>query len=534
MRTRPFRAAIAAVAAAVLFVPTPTPALRAQAAAGVDAALLAGLRWRSVGPARGGRSIAVAGSNSRRNEYYFGATGGGLWKTADGGLTWRAVSDGFFKTSSVGAVAVSESQPDVVYAGMGEVQLRGNVIQGDGVYKSADAGRTWTHVGLERTMVVSRIRVHPTNPDIVYVAALGDPYGPNPERGIFKSSDGGKTWSSVLSRNDQTGAADLSMDPKNPDVLYAGFWEVFRTPHSLSSGGPGSGLFKTTDGGKTWTELTKNPGLPAPLWGKVGVSVSGADGNRVYAIIEAAEGGVFLSDDAGATWSARQRRPPPASARVLLHPHLRRPAGARHRLHPQHRHLSFDRRRQDARRDPRAARRQPRPLDRALRAGAADQQQRRRRATSRPTAARAGPSRTIRPRSSTTSSPPRTCRITSAARSRTTQRRACRRAAAASSTPSAAARAATSRPIRRTSTSSMPAATAACSRASTAGRASAGPSTSGRTIRWASRPRTSPSGFSGRSRSSSRRPIRRRSTRPRSTSGNPPTKARAGSASAPT
>ena len=303
MRTRPFRAAIAAVAAAVLFVPSPTPALRAQAAAGVDAALLAGLRWRSVGPARGGRSIAVAGSNSRRNEYYFGATGGGLWKTADGGLTWRAVSDGFFKTSSVGAVAVSESQPDVVYAGMGEVQLRGNVIQGDGVYKSADAGRTWTHVGLERTMVVSRIRVHPTNPDIVYVAALGDPYGPNPERGIFKSSDGGKTWSSVLARNNQTGAADLSMDPKNPDVLYAGFWEVFRTPHSLSSGGPGSGLFKTTDGGKTWTELTKNPGLPAPLWGKVGVSVSGADGNRVYAIIEAAEGGVFLSDDAGATWS---------------------------------------------------------------------------------------------------------------------------------------------------------------------------------------------------------------------------------------
>ncbi len=162
------------------------------------------------------------GSNSRRNESYFGATGGGLWKTADGGLTWRAVSDGFFKTSSVGAVAVAESQPDVVYAGMGEVQLRGNVIQGDGVYKSADAGRTWTHVGLERTMVVSRIRVHPTNPDIVYVAALGNPYGPNPERGIFKSSDGGKTWSSVLARNNQTGAADLSMDPKNPDVLYAG------------------------------------------------------------------------------------------------------------------------------------------------------------------------------------------------------------------------------------------------------------------------------------------------------------------------
>ena len=273
-----------------------------QGGPGVDAKLYAGLRWRSIGPARGGRSIAVAGSAARPNEYYFGATGGGLWKTSDAGVTWRAVSDGFFKTSSVGAVAIAESQPDVVYAGMGEVQLRGNVIQGDGIYKSSDAGKTWTHAGLAKTMVISRIRVHPSNPDVVYVAALGDPYGPNPDRGIFRTSDGGKTWTSVLSRNDKTGAADLAMDPKNPDVLYAGFWEVFRTPHSLSSGGPGSGLFKTTDGGKTWTELTKNPGLPAPLWGKLGVSVSGADSNRVYAIIEAAEGGVFLSDDAGATW----------------------------------------------------------------------------------------------------------------------------------------------------------------------------------------------------------------------------------------
>jgi photosystem II stability/assembly factor-like uncharacterized protein len=272
------------------------------AADAIDAKLFAGLRWRSIGPARGGRSIAVAGSSSRPDEYYFGATGGGLWKTTDGGATWRAVSDGFFKTSSVGAVAVAESQPDVVYAGMGEVQLRGNVIQGDGIYKSSDGGRTWSHAGLAQTMVISRIRVHPSNPDVVYAAALGDPYGPNPERGIFKSTDGAKTWSQVLKRDDRTGAADLAMDPRNPDVLYAGFWEVFRTPHSLSSGGPGSGLFKTTDGGKTWTELTRNPGLPAPIWGKSGVSVSGADSNRVYAIIEAAEGGVFLSDDASATW----------------------------------------------------------------------------------------------------------------------------------------------------------------------------------------------------------------------------------------
>jgi photosystem II stability/assembly factor-like uncharacterized protein len=275
----------------------------AAASVGVDAALLAGLRWRSIGPSRGGRSIAVAGSTTRRDEYYFGTTGGGVWKTTDGGSTWRPVSDGFFKTSSVGAVAVAESNPDIVFAGMGEVQLRGNVIQGDGVYKSADAGRTWSHSGLLRTMVISRIRIHPTNPDVVYAAALGDPYGPSAERGVFKSTDGGKSWTSVLFRSEKAGAADLVMDPRNPEVLYAGFWEVFRTPHSLSSGGPGSGLFKTSDGGKTWTDLSRHPGLPAPIWGKLGVAVSGADSNRLYAIIEAAEGGVFLSDDAGATWT---------------------------------------------------------------------------------------------------------------------------------------------------------------------------------------------------------------------------------------
>ena len=278
------------------------PQAPAAQPAGVDPSLLTGLRWRSIGPARGGRSQAVAGSAARPMEYYFGATGGGVWKTTDGGANWRPVSDRFFKASTVGAIAVAESNPDVVYVGMGETQLRGNIIQGDGVYKTTDGGRTWTHVGLEKTRAISRVRVHPANPDIVYVAALGDPYGSTPDRGVFKSTDGGKTWNRVLFRDVKTGAVDLVVDPNAPDTLYAGLWEVFRTPHSMSSGGPGSGLFKTTDGGKTWNELTKNTGLPKLLWGKIGVTVSGADSNRVYALIEAAEGGLYLSDDAGGTW----------------------------------------------------------------------------------------------------------------------------------------------------------------------------------------------------------------------------------------
>jgi len=278
------------------------PAWAQQAPAAYDPALFQGLRWRNIGPNRGGRSITVAGSVSRPNEYYFGATGGGLWKTTDGGTTWQPVTDGKIKSSSVGAVAVCEANPDIVYLGMGEVQLRGNIMQGDGVYRSTDGGKSWTHLGLDDTHAIARIRVHPTNCDEAFVAALGHPYGPNAERGVFRTRDGGKTWTKVLYRNEKTGAVDLTYDPTNPRVLYAGFWEAFRTPWMLSSGGPGSGLFKSTDGGDTWTELTKNPGLPKGIWGKVGVSVSAADPNRVYAIIEAEEGGVFRSDDAGKTW----------------------------------------------------------------------------------------------------------------------------------------------------------------------------------------------------------------------------------------
>lgn len=275
--------------------PAPAPAQ--------DLSVLSTLKWRNVGPARGGRSITAVGSVARPLEYYFGATGGGLWKTTDGGLTWAAVGDGQFKTSSVGAVAVAPSQPDVVYVGFGEVQLRGNIIQGDGVYKSTDAGKTFTHVGLAPTRAIGRIRVHPTNPDIVWVAALGEPYAKTPDRGVYKSVDGGKTWTKVLFRDEGTGAVDLVIDPTNPNVLYASLWEVSRTPHSLSSGGPGSGLFKSFDGGATWTEISRKPGLPSGILGKIGVSVSGADGNRVYAIVEAADGGLFSSDDGGLTWA---------------------------------------------------------------------------------------------------------------------------------------------------------------------------------------------------------------------------------------
>ena len=280
------------------------PSAQTAGAGGVDPSIYSGMKWRSIGPDRGGRSIAVAGSASRPHEYFFGAVGGGVFKTTDGGHTWEPVSDKYFKTSSVGALAVAASNPDVVYAGMGEACFRGNIIQGDGIYKSADAGKTWAHVGLANTETVSKIRVHPTNPDLVYAAVLGHAYGPNDERGVFRSKDGGTTWERVLFRDAKTGAIDLSIDPNNPDVMFAAMWEIYRTPHSMESGGPGSALYKSTDGGTTWTDISKNPGLPTGLWGKSGVAVSPVDGNRVYAIIENDNGGVFVSDDAGATWKA--------------------------------------------------------------------------------------------------------------------------------------------------------------------------------------------------------------------------------------
>jgi photosystem II stability/assembly factor-like uncharacterized protein len=268
----------------------------------IPASFYEGLEWRNIGPLRGGRSLGCAGSPSRPNEYYFGATGGGLWKTVDGGTEWKPVTDGQLTSSSVGAVAVAESDPDIVYIGMGEVQLRGSITQGDGVYKSTDGGEKWEHMGLKETQAVARIRIHPSNADIVYVAALGHPYGDNAERGVFKSTDGGKNWKKVLYVSDKAGAVDLIIDQNNPQVVYATTWEVQRKAWKMWGGGGDSKLWKSTNGGETWNDLTENSGMPAPPIGKIGVTVSPVDSNRVWAIVEANEGGVFRSDDAGKTW----------------------------------------------------------------------------------------------------------------------------------------------------------------------------------------------------------------------------------------
>jgi photosystem II stability/assembly factor-like uncharacterized protein len=268
----------------------------------IDTTVYSSLRWRNTGPLRGGRSVAAAGSQARPNEYWMGTTGGGVFKTTDGGVNWTPASDRYFG-GTIGAIAVAESNPDIVYVGGGEFPIRGNTSHGDGVYKTTDAGRTWQYMGLVETRHIGKIRVHPRNPDLVYVAALGQVFGASPERGIYKSTDGGRSWRRVLFRNDSTGAIDLSMDPNNPEVLYAGLWQAHRRPWQLVSGGAGSGIFKSVDGGETWTEITRNPGLPQRgIVGNVGISVSPAQSSRVYAMLEHDSGGVFRSDDGGATW----------------------------------------------------------------------------------------------------------------------------------------------------------------------------------------------------------------------------------------
>lgn len=260
-----------------------------------------GLEWRSIGPFRGGRSASVTGVPGKPNLYYFGATGGGVWRTTDAGNSWENISDGFFG-GSIGAVAVSEWDHNVIYVGGGEKTVRGNVSYGYGMWKSVDAGKTWTHLGLKESRHIPRVRIHPKNPDVVYAAVLGDLFKSSEERGVYKSIDGGKNWKRTLFANADAGAVDLCFDPNNARIMYASTWRIRRTPHSLESGGEGSAMWKSTDGGETWTNISTNSGLPKGTWGIVGVTVSPVNSNRVYAIIENENGGVYRSDDEGKTW----------------------------------------------------------------------------------------------------------------------------------------------------------------------------------------------------------------------------------------
>jgi len=260
------------------------------------------LSWRLVGPFRGGRSVTATGVAGEPDTYYFGSADGGVWKTVNSGNSWRNVSDCCFKNGAVGAIAVAPSDPDVIYAGTGEPFPRGNMATGDGVWKSTDAGKTWTHVGLEDTRIIGSIVVDPRDPEHVYAAALGHMFGPNPERGVYESTDGGAHWKKILYVDEHTGAVNLVMDPQNPRVLYAAMWQVERRPWYFSSGGPGSGLYKTTDGGAHWHDLSHNPGMPRGAIGKIDIAVAASDPDRLYAMVEAKTGGLFRSDDAGDSW----------------------------------------------------------------------------------------------------------------------------------------------------------------------------------------------------------------------------------------
>ncbi len=277
----------------------------AVAAAAAPPFLGGKLAWRSIGPDIGGRVVAVAGVSGRHDLFYMGAVDGGVWKSNDDGVTWHNITDGKFPSASdsIGAIAVAPSNPKVLYVGTGESDIRGDFITGDGVFKSTDAGKHWSYAGLRDTHTISAIVVDPKNPDVVYASSMGHVFKPNAERGVFKSVDGGKTWTKVLYVDAKTGAIDLVMDPKNPDVLYAAMWQARRTPWSLDDGGPGSGLYKSTDGGAHWTDLSRHPGLPGGVLGRIGVGVAANKPNVVYSIVQAKGGGVFRSSDAGATWT---------------------------------------------------------------------------------------------------------------------------------------------------------------------------------------------------------------------------------------
>jgi photosystem II stability/assembly factor-like uncharacterized protein len=268
--------------------------------------MYASLRYRNIGPNRGGRVVAVAGDPEDVTRFYFGSTGGGVWKTDDGGMLWENISDGYFKYASVGALQVAASDPNVIYVGMGEATIRGNVSRGDGVYKSTDRGRSWQHMGLAETQNIGEIQIHPQNPDLVYVAALGHVWGENSERGVYRSTDGGRSWELVLHKSSKAGAIDVRLDPTNPRIVYAAIWESGRGPHFMSSGGEDSGIWRSFDGGDTWEEISHNAGLPQGILGKVTLAPTprpaGTRRGRVYAIVEAEDGGVFRSDDYGETW----------------------------------------------------------------------------------------------------------------------------------------------------------------------------------------------------------------------------------------
>jgi photosystem II stability/assembly factor-like uncharacterized protein len=268
-----------------------------------DSLLFSKVKYRLVGPWRGGRSAAATGSYKNRNTFYFGATGGGVWKTSDGGSNWKNISDKYFG-STIGSVSVAPSDENIIYVGEGENTMRGNVSEGlGGIWRSNDGGRSWKNLGLKEGRHIIRLIIHPVNPDIVWAAVMGHLFGPNEERGVYKTTDGGKTWKRTLFVNNQTGASDLVMEPGNPSVLYAGTWRLIRTPYSLESGGEGSGLWKSTDGGETWTNITSRKGLPKGLWGIVGVAVAPSNTDKVYAIVENANGGLYASSDGGETWT---------------------------------------------------------------------------------------------------------------------------------------------------------------------------------------------------------------------------------------
>ena len=339
---------VCAGAGTPVFVPTVLHAQGPRATPTAPAGPFGALRWRSLGPPRGGRSIAAEGSVARPNEDYMGATGGGLWKTTDGGDTWKPVTDGQINSSSVGAVAIAPSNPDVVYIGTGESEIRGNIIQGDGAYKSTDGGKTWTHIGLTETQVISKIRVHPTNPDLVYVAAFGHHAAPNPERGVFRSKDGGKTWDKILFRDNKTGAIELILDPEeSAGDLRRACGRRIGTPGRCRAAGPAAESSSRRTAAIAGPRSREIPACRKAMLGKIGLSVSGADSNRVYAQIEAEDGGFFLSDDAGAHVDEGDRPARPAAARVLLHARVRGPEGEGHGLRAERRVPQVDGHRQD-------------------------------------------------------------------------------------------------------------------------------------------------------------------------------------------